>query len=161
MSTLTNEDKSIPSGAEQADSLPVKKGEDFIGEFENMDLSNLQDKTFFVGVNSGDREKGQMLSTTIKGPYNFYEMIEEVGIMWKEHLHHAKVYFASKDRTEKNKFVDRNTVDYIEANWENILTDGLLAGIFDEEEYTCQAGVNEADPEGDPRFADDEEHEDA
>lgn len=157
---LTGDDKSVGNNAQQSDNLPVKKGDDFIGEFEVMDLTKIKNKQFFIGVAQGEREKGKMLSTTIKGPYTFYEMLEEVGVMYKEHQHHAAVYFANKDRNQKNEFLDRNTVDYIEANWEQLITEGLLSGAFDGDdvEYTCQAGINEASTEGDPRF---EEEEDA
>lgn len=159
MSNLKPEDTAMPSGSDSTDTLPVKKGDDFVGEFETMDLNPIKGENFFIGVSTGDREKGKMLSTTIKGPFNFYEMLEEVGIMWKDHMHHSAVYIASKERDKKNKHLDRNTIDYIEANWENLITEGLLAGAFDEDQdvdYTCTVGINEADTEDDPRFAEEE-----
>lgn len=159
MSDLQKQDTSIESGTESMDQLPVKKGDDFIGEFEVMDLKPIKGETFFIGVSSGDREKGKMLSTTIKGPYTFYEMLEEVGVMWKQHQHHATVYISNKEREKKNKHLDRNTIDYIEANFESLITAGLLEGAFDnydEQDFTCTVGINEADADGDPRIAEEE-----
>ena len=133
----------------EAKKLEVNKDPNFIGEFATMDLSPLKDKTFFVAVRTGNPEKGKFLPTTIKGPYDFYEMAEEVGLMWREHQHHACVYFASKNRTAKNKFLDRNTIDYIEASFEDIVTEGLLTGAFDafDADFDCIAGINEVDDE--------------
>ena len=159
MADLKPEDTAMPSGSE-SEGLLVKKGDDFIGEFEVMDLNPIKQESFFIGVSSGDPEKGKMLSTTIKGPFDFYEMIEEVGVMYKEHQHHAAVYIANKERNKKNKHLDKNTIDYIEANFESLVTDGLLEGAFDEDkdvDYTCTVGINEADPEDDPRFAGEED----
>ena len=160
MADLKPEDTALPSGSESTDALPVKKGDDFIGEFEVMDLNPIKTEQFFIGVSSGDREKGKMLSTTIKGPFSFYEMVEEVGVMWQQEQHHAAVYIANTERNKKNKHLDKNTIDYLEANWETLVTDGLLSGAFDEGadvDYTCTVGINEADPEGDPRFAEEED----
>jgi hypothetical protein len=132
--------------------LPVKTGEDFIGEFEVMDLSSLKDSMFVVAVSNGDRNKCKFLASTVHGPYTFFEMCEEVGMMFKEHQHHAKVTILSKDSTKAPKFLDENTIDYIEAKYVDIVTEGMLDGVFDEtKEYTCKVGINEADTSDDPR----------
>ena len=131
--------------------LPVKTGEDFIGEYETMDLSVLKDKTFCVSVSSGERNKIKFLSSCLRGPYNFTEMIEEVGTMWTNEQHHAKVIVMEKDRTKAVKFLDENTVDYIEAHFVDIITESMLDGVFDDEkEYTCRAGLTEDDMSTDP-----------
>ena len=49
------------------------------------------------------------------------------------------------------KFLDENTVDYIEAHFEDIVTESMLDGVFDDiKEYTCRAGVVEGDNEDNP-----------
>lgn len=147
MSDGSNLPATIPADVPVADALsnlPVKQGDDFIGEFETMNLDELRDKTFLVSVSREDRSKGKFICTTIHGPYDFYEMCEEVGTMWKEHQHHAKVYLAQKDRYKAARYLDENTVDYIEAHYDDIIMEGLLEGVFDEnKEYTCRAGINE------------------
>ena len=135
----------------QNDELPVKSGEDFIGEIEVMDLSKLKDLTFVVSVSKGDRNKCQVLASTIHGPYDFYEMCEEVGSMWKNHQHHAKATVLGKDSNKTPKFLDLNTIDYIEAHYFDIITEAMLDGTFDKDkEFTCQAGIVEADSYDDP-----------
>lgn len=134
--------------------LPVKTGDDFVGEFEVMNLDALRDKTFIVAVSTGDRNKVKQLASTMHGPYDFYEMCEEVGVMYKELQHHSKVTILNKDRTVLPQILDENTVDYIEAHYLDIITEGLLDGAFEEkQEYTCQAGIVEADASEDPRKA--------
>jgi len=121
--------------------LPVIKGEDFIGENHYMDLSELKDKTFMVAVSNGDRNKSKFVSTTIRGPYNFAEMCEEVGTMWAEEQHHAKVIIPSRKRNEPIKTLDENTIDYIESHYLDIITESMLEGLLDDKEYTCRAGI--------------------
>ncbi len=141
----------LPVPTQQNDELPVKSGDDFIGEIEVMDLSKLKELTFIVSVSKGDRNKCQVLASTIHGPYNFFEMCEEVGSMWKEHQHHAKATVLGKNSKKTPKFLDQNTIDYIEAHYFDIITEGMLNGEFDEQkEYTCQAGIVEADNYDDP-----------
>lgn len=144
-----------PVSAPQATvDLPVKTGDDFLGEFEVMDLTELKDKTFLVAVSTGDRSKGRFLSTTVRGPYSFEEMCEEVGMMWKEQQHHAKAIIATRKRTDPIKTLDENTIDYIEANWTDIITESMLEGVFDDQkEYTCKAGVVDGDLDEEPESA--------
>jgi len=143
----------------QAAELPVKQGDDFIGEFEVMNLDVLKDKVFGVSVSTGDRNKAKFLSTCLRGPYNFTEMVEEVGAMWRNEQHHAKVIVLEKDRTKPVKFLDENTTDYIEAHYVDIITEAMLDGIFDEKEYTCRAGLIEDSMEDDPIAAQRKERE--
>lgn len=130
--------------------LPVKAGEDFVGELETMDLSELKGKSYLVAVNQGDRNKVKFLPSTIRGPFSFEEMCEQVGVMWKEHQHHAKVLICSQDATKPLVNLDENTVDYIEAHFQDIITEAMLDGIFDDKEYTCRAGLNEDSNEENP-----------
>lgn len=131
--------------------LPVKTGDDFVGELETMDLSELKGKQFLVAVNQGDRSGVKFVCSTIRGPYTFEEMCETVGIMWKEHQHHAKAIVLQKDITAKPVYLDENTIDYIEANFQDIITESLLDGVFDDDkEYTCRAGVVEGDNSDNP-----------
>jgi hypothetical protein len=133
--------------------LPVKEDPDsFIAEFETMDLSKLKDKTYLVAVSREDRNGPKFVCSTSRGPYDFYEMCEEVGVMWRDHQHHAKVYILERDRNARVRFLDHNTADYIECHYADIVTEGLLEGVFDEQKvYTCQANIKEDDGEDDPR----------
>ncbi len=131
--------------------LEVNKDEDFIGEFEKMNVNALKDDSYLVAICQGDREKGKFMSSTVRGPYDYFEMIEEVGYMWQEEQHHAKVVIVNQDRDTPNKFLDTNTTDYIEANWQDLAAEILLQD--DDVEYTCRAGINENDANEDPRTA--------
>ena len=134
-------------------SLPVKAPDEFIAECETMCLDELKDEMFLVAVGTGDRNKSRFLSTTVHGPYSFIEMVEEVGIMYMEHQHHARVIICGKKRGEALKTLDENTTDYIECNYVNIVTEAMLGGAFDTAEFTCKAGIIEDDGHEDPRKA--------
>ena len=137
------------------ENLPVNKSKDFVGEWEKMNLDELRSGTFLVAINRGDREKGKFMSSTIRGPYDYFEMIEEVGYMWSEEQHHAKVILVNQDRSEPNKFLDENTTDYLEAHYVDLAAEFL----FEDEdiEYTCRAGVNKNEASDDPRTAEAED----
>lgn len=145
----------INPGASNLDDLPVNKSDDFIGEFECMNLDELRDKRFLIAISTGKREQGRFISQTIRGPYDYWEMLEEVGYMFQEEQHHAKVIITNKERDKPNKFLDENTTDYIEANWVSLSAEVLLED--EDKEYTCRAGINTTDPNDDPRTAGDEE----
>ncbi len=131
--------------------LPVKAGDDFVGELETMDLSELKDKQYMVSVSTGSRSEGKFLCSTIRGPYSFEEMCETVGNIWRQEQHHAKVILCQKDRAVAPKILDENTVDYIEAHFEDIITESMLDGVFDDvKDYTCRAGLIEADNSDNP-----------
>jgi hypothetical protein len=133
------------------DDLPVKDSENFVAEFEVMDLSPLKDNQFMVAVGTGKRDSAKILPSTLHGPYDFYEMCQEVGMIWRNDLHHAKVLIVSKDRKVRPKVLDENTTDYIEAHFENIIVDGMLEGVFEEKQFTCRANLIEANPEEDKK----------
>jgi len=137
----------------QESQLPVNTSEDFVAEFEKMDLSALTDKQFLVAVNTGDPNKGKFLTSTVHGPYDFTEMCQEVGFMWQEHQHHAKIVVLDKNRDSKVKTLDANTTDYIECHYLDIVTESMLEGIFEKPEYTCKANIIEQDA-NDPENSD-------
>lgn len=131
--------------------LPVKTGDDFVGELETMDLSELKGKMYLVAVSAGERSDVKHVCSTIRGAFTFEEMCEVVGTMWKEHQHHAKVIVLNKNHADKLQYLDENTVDYIEAHFQDIIVESMLDGVFDEEkDYTCRAGVNTDSGEDNP-----------
>jgi len=136
--------------------LQVGNPDTFLGENETMDLSELKDKSFIVAINSGFREEGKFICETIHGPYTFVEMIEEVGTMYQDFQHNAKVFILSKDKTKPPQFLDVCTIDYIEAKYTDIITESFLEGAF-EAPYTCKAGLVYADAKKDPRLKPKEE----
>lgn len=135
--------------------LPVKSGDDFVGELETMDLTELKDKQYLVAASQGDRNDVKFVCSTIRGPFSFEEMCEVVGGMWKEHNHHAKAIVLQKDIHAKPIYLDENTIDYIEAHFQDIITESMLEGVFDDvKDYTCRAGVVTGTGEDNPLDAD-------
>lgn len=122
------------------DELPLGNPETFLGEVEHMDLGILQDQMFGVAVNTGPRDKTKYICESLRAPLNFFEMVEMVGNMWcgPELLHH-KAFIISKDSNPK--FLDECTIDYIEANYQNIVMNGFLGGELEKaKQFTCRAG---------------------
>lgn len=115
---------------------------EFLAEVEVMDLTPIKDKTYMVAVGTGDPNKVKFLCSTVHGPYNFTEMCQEVGEMWTQHQHHAKVVILEKDSKKKVLLLDANTIDYIECHYVDIIMEETLAG-FEEKEFTCVAGTIE------------------
>ena len=135
-------------------SLPVKTGDDFVGELETMDLTSIKKEQFLVAVNQGERSGVKFVCSTVRGPFSFEEMCETVGVMWKEHQHHGKAIILQKDGKVQPKYLDENTIDYIEAHFEDIVCESMLDGVFDEiKDYTCRAGVVEGDNTDNPLAA--------
>ena len=130
--------------------LPVKKSEEFLAEVEIMDLSHLKKAAFVVAVGIGDPKGFKLLGSTIHGPYSFVEMLQEVGDMWATHQHHAKVIVLDKNSTNTTQMLDENTVDYVECHYNDLITEEMLGGVFDEKDFTCKAGMVEDDG-SDPR----------
>lgn len=131
--------------------LPVKAGDDFVGELETMDLSELKNKQFMVAVSNGDRSGVTFVCSTIRGPHTFEEMCESVGVMWAKEQHHAKAIVCQKDPSAKPVYLDENTIDYIEAHFQDIITESMLDGVFDDQkDYTCRAGLVEGDNSDNP-----------
>jgi hypothetical protein len=133
--------------------LPSAGGkENFLAEAEVVDLSDLKDKVFGIAVATGDPEGVKFLCSTIHGPYNFSEMLQEVGGMWVNHQHHSKCIILSKNTKERPQMLDPNTIDYIECNYVDLITEEMLGGAFDKE-YTCRAGMVFEEESTDPRHA--------
>lgn len=138
--------------------LPVKQGDDFIGELETMDLTELKDKQFLVAVSNGDRSGVTFVCSTVRGPFTFEEMCETVGMTWVQQQHHAKAIICQKDIAKKPLYLDQNTIDYIEAHFQDIITESILEGIFDDDKgYTCRAGIVEGDNKDNPMAVKNEE----
>ena len=133
------------------DNLPYNNDPDFIGEVELMALDELHDKQFMVAISTGDRDGYKYISSTLRGPYNFFEMIEEVGDMMATTQDHAKTIITSKNRNEPIQYLSSNTVDYIEAHYIDLGAEVLLEDMPEEKEYTCKAEIKEAPLEADPR----------
>ena len=114
----------------------------FVPHAETMDLRSLYDKLFIVAVSTGARDDGRLLAKTIHGPYDFDEMVGEVGRMWTEEQNNAKVYILEKDRTVKPKWLDSDTVDYIQLRSADIVMDRLLCK---DQDYTCEAGTKHSE----------------
>lgn len=120
----------------------TSSSENFVPEAENMDMSSLHDKVFVVGVNSGAPDEGYMLVKTIHGPYNFYEMVGEVGRMWAEQQDNAKVYILEKDFSKRSRWLDAKTIEYIQSKYMDIIMEGVLSRNEDTP-FTCEAGIVE------------------
>jgi len=121
--------------------LPHGDPETFIGAHEEVDLSLLKDKTFMVAQASGDPKGPKYVCSTIRGPYNFYGMAEEVGLMWENFQVHAKAIMVSENRADPISWVDECSIDFIEANFGNIMMEEILMGDVPEVEYTHQARI--------------------
>ena len=119
---------------------------EFLAEAQVMDLTPIKGKTYVVAVGTGDPNKVKFLCSTIHGPYDFTEMCQEVGDMWVQHQHHAKVIIMEKDPKQKVLLLDANTIDYIEAHYIDIIMEETLSG-FQEKEFTCVAGTIEESAE--------------
>ena len=129
---------------------PITQSEDFCAELMHgtMDFSSIMGSQFVVAVNTGPRNKPTILASTMRGPFDFYEMVESVGCMWEREQHHAMVYVLTKDFNKSSSFLDEGTIDYIEANWEEIVASGILeAAISDDNGPVIPAGLITADKE--------------
>lgn len=129
--------------------LPVMTDENTLIMFERMDLSKLKDKAFLTSISTGDPNKGRFLSSTVHGPYNFLEMVEQVGRTWETYFHHLAVTILEKDDTKMPEFLDRLTIEYIEAKYQDIIMDHMVSGEIDD--FNCQAGISTFEKDSDPR----------
>lgn len=118
---------------------------EFLAEVEVMDLTPIKGKTYMVAVGTGDPNKVKFLCSTVHGPYDFSEMCQEVGDMWVQQQHHAKVIILEKDMKQKVRLLDANTIDYIECHYIDIIMEETLAS-FEDKEFTCVAATIE-DPD--------------
>lgn len=135
-----------------------KQQDTFLAEVEVMDLTPVREKQFLVAVGTGAPDKVKFLCSTIHGPFDFVEMCQEVGVMWEQHQHHAKVIICSKDSSKPVEILNENTLDYIECHYNDIITEEMLGGAFDEDKkYTCRAGTSADTDVPDPRHEKKEE----
>lgn len=132
---------------------PITQDEDFCAELMDgtMDFSDIENGTFLVAVNTDDRNKPPLLASTMRGPFEFYEMVEAIGCMWEREQHHAMVYVLTRDFDKSSQFLDMGTIDFIEANWEEMVANGILEAALwdDEEELLIPVGLIDSDPEDD------------
>jgi len=128
--------------------LPVKK-DNFLAEVEVMDLSKIKNEQFLVAVATGKPEGLKFLSSTVHGPYDFLEMLQEVGTTWNDEQHHCRVVILDKNRKNKVQTLDENTLDYIECHYNDLIMDEMIAN-FDKD-FTCQAGIFVEEESTDPR----------
>jgi hypothetical protein len=143
-------DKQADPSQTSQQATPFTQDPDYCAELDGraMDFSKIQDKMFIVAVHTGDRNKAKLLASTIHGPYDFYEMVEAVGWMYAKEQHHAKVLTLGKDATKPPILLDEGTIDYIEANWQDMLTTGLLEqALLGEDEEVIPAGTIEVTKE--------------
>ena len=129
-----------------SEELTTGDPETFVGELENMNLDELRDQTFVVAISTGPRDKCNFICNTMRGPFDFYEMVEHVGRIYQEQQLHAKTAVLENDFDNGFHFLDECTMDYIEAKHEQIVMEALLEGVFDTD-YTCKAGVVVAEVE--------------
>lgn len=126
-----------------ASAKPITQEEDYCAELDGrkMNLEKLKGHQYMVAVSTGPRNKPKLLASTMRGPFDFSEMVETVGSMYEREQHHAKVYKLEKSFEKPIFFLDEGTVDYIEAYWQDILIEEELeAAIFDSEE-SIEAGI--------------------
>jgi len=128
---------------------PLTQSEDFCAELMEgtMDFSKIINEKFIVAVNTGSRNKPSILASTMRGPFDFYEMVEAVGCMWEREQHHAMVYALTKDFNKASSFLDEGTIDYIEANWEDIVATGILEAALSDDGPVIPAGLIQASQE--------------
>lgn len=152
MKTKIQDKLSPKSDDSQTVAVPLTQSEDFCAELMEgtMDFSSIVEEQFIVAVNTGSRNKQQLLASTIRGPFEFYDMVEAVGCMWEREQHHAKVYVLTQDFEKTPVFLDEGTIDYIEANWEDMLATGILeAALMDDDGPVISAGLINVDPDED------------
>ncbi len=123
--------------------VPVTQQEEFIADLHDhsaMNLAKLKDLQFLVGVNTGDRNELGILGSTIRGPYNYIEMIEHVGRTFQDYQHHAKAFVLTKEEKQPVLFLDEGTIDYIEAHWDDIITSDMLETAIFGDEFSLEPG---------------------
>lgn len=122
--------------------------ENFVGDFEEMDLSELQGKMYGVAVGIGTRDTRMFMCDSLMAPLDFWQMIEAVGMIYTEQQIHAKAFILKQKLDEKAVFLDEFTIDFIEARYMDILAEGMLNDSLDsEKQFTCRAGFIQDEPE--------------
>ena len=124
---------------------PITQEDDYCAELDGrkIDFTFLKGNQYIVAVNTGPRNKPKLLASTIRGPFDFSQMVEAVGSMYEREQHHAKVYVLEKSFEKGIFFLDEGTMDYIEANWTDILVEEELeAAIFDDDEVIPAGAID-------------------
>jgi hypothetical protein len=124
----------------------MDSSETFVPQLENMDLSSLKGKNFVVGISTGNRDSLGVLPSTIRGPFDYHEMLDYVFNLWSERLDHAKVLILSKNLKDKSEFLDAKTTDYIIEKAPDLLLEDIM--MRDPEPFTCVAGILTEEPKG-------------
>ena len=134
-------DKKADTSAAPTTSV-VTQEDDYCAELDGrkIDFSGLLDGQFLVAVSQGDRNKPKLIASTMRGPFDFHEMCEAVGSMYQREQHHAKVYKLERSFEKGISFLDQGTIDYIEANWQDIVMTGILEQEFLMDEEVIPAG---------------------
>jgi hypothetical protein len=134
--------KKADTSAAPTSCIPTQES-DYCAELDGrkIDFGPLVDKTFLVAVNTGDRNKPKLLASTMRGPFDFYEACEAIGSMYEREQHHAKCYVLEKSFEIGISFLDEGTIDYIEANWKEIVSTGILEQALFEDEEVIPAGI--------------------
>lgn len=117
----------------------MSSSDGFVPQAESMDLSELHDHTYVVAISTGARDDGRLLAKTMHGPYNFDEMIAEVGRMWAESQDNAKVYLLEKNPKNQSRWLDAKTIDYIQAKYVDIIMDRIISA--ESKIHTVSAGI--------------------
>ena len=142
---VKRQDKENAKNAPSTGAKPITQEEDYCAELDGrkIDFEKLRGHQYLVAVSTGPRNKPKLLASTIRGPFDFSKMVEAVGSMYEREQHHAKVYKLEESFEKPIFFLDEGTIDYIEANWQDILIEEELeAAIFgDEDEEVIPAGV--------------------
>jgi hypothetical protein len=120
--------------------------DNFIAEFAEIDLSEIKHLTFGVAPSIGPRDGVLFECKNLLAPLSFYEMVETAAMMHKNHGTHAKVFILNKDSSKKMKFLDEQIVDFIEARYEDIITESILEPDANKE-YDMKASFFEAPDE--------------
>lgn len=142
-SDVKQQDKKNAKAAPDTSAKPITQEEDYCAELDGrkMNFEHLKGEQFIVTVSTGPRNKAKGLLSTVRGPFDFTEMVEAVGSMYQREQHHAKVYKLEKAFDKPTFFLDEGTIDYIEANWQDILfEEEFEQAVFGDDEDVIQAG---------------------
>jgi hypothetical protein len=118
----------------------MSSADGFLPSIENMNLSKIKSKTFAVAISTGERDRVSYLPSTMRGPFDYQEMVEYVADLWRARMDVAKVIILSKSIKDKIEWLDAKTVDYIIEKSGDILMDEIFFS-EDTAAYTCEAGI--------------------
>ena len=102
-----------------------------------MDMRELYEQKFAVAVSTGNLDDYGLIITSLKGPYDFSDMVNEV-LRLHEQKDNAKVVLMSTNLEKKTKLLSPETIEYIQHNGADILLEETF-GLVDEKGYNCKA----------------------